>query len=581
MELFLAKNLNFSLLAFIPALLNIGVIFYILFRLPKSRIIDVFTCFVFALVLWQLEDAIFRLSPSVEVARFWDSILCIGWLAAGPLAFHFASRYASLKKLYTRTGLFLVYMPFVFFYVTYIANLPNAVYTRNDDWGWIHQPHPGTLEEIRRYWILVMLTITVIILLRHSFSIRTNKNKITQARIIVAGILVTALLHMITKVILPLFLSVNEIPVTSACMSVFSIATIIALSKYKMFLVSESVQSDNLLENLNKIVLIISPEKKIIYLNRYASGVLGISQADREIISFENIFPPLEDGFRKYSGDVFNKVLKGQVIDNYSSSFVTCENKKINVIMTSSLIVNNNIRQGVLILANDITQTVTALKDLEMERLRREKEIAEAGIVAQENERKTIGGELHDNVNQILVSSLLYLNMVKKESKNELPFLEEVAGLVTKAIDEIRKLSHTLIAPSLNESELSLAFDNIIAIAGKTGTLTIEKEMSGINEKIIPDNLKLNIYRIVQEQFNNIIKYARAKTVCLKLIQQEDKLLLDIKDDGIGFDTSKKSWGRGIMNMKNRASLNNGEMKIISSPGKGCELYVAFKNFAW
>src|SRR5258705_474252 len=407
MELLWAKNLNYSLLALIPALLNAAMIFYILLKLPKSRTIDIFTCILFALIIWQLDDTIPRFSPSVKVARVWDSILCIGWLGIGPLSFHFASRYASLKKLYSRTGLFLVYMPLVFFYVTYITNLSNEDYFRDDDWGWINKPRPGTLEEIQRYWISFMFIIIFIILLRHAFSIKKNRNKKIQAWIITAGILLPAVQYMITQVVFPLFVSVNKVPVTAASMSIFSIATIIALSKYKMFQVSESVQSDKLLENLDRIVLIISPEKKIIYLNRYASRVLGISQEDKEMVSFEKIFPLEENDFSKYSDDVFDEVLKGEVIDNYSSSFLTGEHKKINVIMTSSPIVNNNIKQGVLVLANDITEMVTALKDMEMEKLRREKEIAEASIVAQENERKTIGGELHDNINQILASSLL------------------------------------------------------------------------------------------------------------------------------------------------------------------------------
>lgn len=580
MELVITGNISYSLLAFIPALLNTGILLYILLYLPRSKTTDIFACIVLSLIFWQVEDTIMRLSSSVDFVRFWDSILCLSWLGIAPLSFHFASLYASLKIFYRRTSLFLVYVPFVIFYLVYMANIQRVQYVKDETWGWINKPRPGTLEEFQLYWISIMILATLFILIRHAARIRNNRNKKIQAWIIAIGCLIPALQGITTQVIFPLFLSKSGIPVTSTFMSFFSIATILALNRYKLFHILDSVHNDSLLEGLNRLVLIISPEKKIIYLNQYASRVLGISQEEEETVLFAQIFPPYEDDYRKYLDDVFEKVSQGETINNYSSSFVTGENKRINVIMTSSLVVNNNVKLGVLLLANDITEMVTALKDLELEKLKRENEIAEATMAAQENERKSIGGELHDNINQILVTALLYMSMMKRESKIELPYINDIDGLINNAIREIRTLSHTLIAPSLNESELSLALDNIILMTGKAGKLNIEKVVSGINENNISEKIKLNIYRIVQEQFNNIIKYAKAKTVLLKLTQEDGKLLLKIRDDGIGFDTSNRSAGRGIMNMKSRASVNNGEMKIISAPGRGCELNVVFKNFA-
>jgi signal transduction histidine kinase len=210
--------------------------------------------------------------------------------------------------------------------------------------------------------------------------------------------------------------------------------------------------------------------------------------------------------------------------------------------------------------------------------MRKEKEITDAVISAQEKERKLLGSELHDNVNQILASSLLYLNVMKRESLKDDPYLPEVESLINGAIKEIRNLSHRLIAPSLNESELTEALDKIISIAGKTGSIHIEKDLRGFNENTVPDKLKLNIYRIVQEQFNNIIKYAKANTIHLKIVQDGERIYLYIKDDGIGFDTAIKSAGVGFTNMKTRASLHNGDMKVESSPGKGCEVTIIFEN---
>jgi PAS domain S-box-containing protein len=573
----ITENVGYALLAFVPALLNTCLIFYIFYFLPKSRTTDIFTCFVFALVLWQTEDTILRLCTSAETARFWDSIFCIGWLGMAPLAFHFACRYAGLKKLYSRLSLFLIYGPFVLFEVIYVANNKHTAYYWRDNWGWMDHPPAGSMAEIQRYWMSVMILGSVIILVRHALRIRKNKERKLQAWLIAMGIFLPSFQGIITQVIFPLLTPIEEIPVTSTFMTFFSLATIYALSKFKSLNVAESIQSDTLIENLNKLIFIVSPEQKIIYSNRLAAGLLGIKQEADEIIPFETIFPSGEE-LKKYTSEVFEKVLQGEKNDNFSSMFIGRDGQTMDVLVTSRLVVNNGVVQGVLIVANDITEKVRILRELEEERLKKEKEITDAVLVAQEKERKNIGSELHDNVNQLLGASLLYISSIKRESAAPHPYLDEIDTLVNNAVTEIRKLSHALIAPSLNETELTEALDKIIDTAGKTGTLNIEKDLGSFDENNLPEKLKLNIYRIVQEQFNNILKYAKANTIQLKLVQEGEKLILKIKDDGVGFDTSVKSIGVGLTNMQTRASLHNGKMKIVSSPGKGCELTVLFEN---
>lgn len=571
------ENIGYALLAFIPALLNTGLIFYIFYRLPKSRTTDIFTCFVFALVLWQIIDTILRLCPSAEAARFWDSIFCIGWLGMAPLAFHFACRYAGLKKMYSRLALFLIYGPFIVFEVVYVANNKHSLFVLDPTWGWTNTPSAGLMDELQRYWTSVMILGAVFILARHAMQVHKNRSRRLQAWLIAAGISIPALQGILTQVVFPMMLSIKEIPVTSTFMTFFSVSTIYALSRFKSLNVSESIQSHTLLEDLNKLVLIVCPDKKIIYSNTQASKLLGISQENGETMAFKNIFSHRPD-YKKYLNTVFDNVLKGESSDNFSSSLITADNKKMDVLITSRLVINNGVVQGVLIVINDITEKVRILKELEEERLRKEKEISNAVLLAQERERKEIGGELHDNVNQILGTSLLYLSMAKRESREAHPYLDEINKLVNNAITEIRKLSHTLIGPALQYTELSAALDNIIDTAEKTGTLNIEKDLGNFDENNVPEKLKLNIYRIVQEQFTNILKYANANSIRLKLAQQGDRLILKIKDDGIGFDTNTRSNGVGLTNMQTRASLHNGKMKIVSAPGKGCELTVLFEN---
>jgi signal transduction histidine kinase len=230
----------------------------------------------------------------------------------------------------------------------------------------------------------------------------------------------------------------------------------------------------------------------------------------------------------------------------------------------------------VLSIGTDVTENVLLEEKLADERSRKTREIAEAVITALERERQEVGLELHDNVNQILAGSLMYLGLLKKELKIESDLYKDIESLISEAILEIRTLSHNLIPPSLNELELGEALDHIIKIAKKTSVFEINKDLYDFKENEISNDLKLAIYRIIQEQFNNIFKHARAKRIIINIYHEIGKVILKINDDGRGFDPSTITRGVGLINIQTRASLFNGEMKIISSPGNGTELIVTF-----
>ncbi len=235
-------------------------------------------------------------------------------------------------------------------------------------------------------------------------------------------------------------------------------------------------------------------------------------------------------------------------------------------------------RSVILALANNVTEKIQLEEKLEKEQIKKQQEITEAVISAQEKERREIGGELHDNVNQILASARLYLGLAKREITEPVSFLEQTDNLIFSAITEIRSLSHSLIPPSLNESELTEELNNLVNMTATGGSVKIHLNLKDFNENTTSDKLKLTIYRISQEQFNNIIKHANASNIYLKLAYEKQALILSIRDDGKGFDMTKKPGGVGFMNMKTRASLFDGEMNITSSPGNGCELKIIFKH---
>ncbi len=231
---------------------------------------------------------------------------------------------------------------------------------------------------------------------------------------------------------------------------------------------------------------------------------------------------------------------------------------------------------GVVLALTDITEKKLLEQKLERERIERQQEIAEAVITAEENERQELGRELHDNVNQILTSAHLYLAMAIKDAAESYKYIPEADKMLSTAINEIRSLTHSMTTPFMEKTTLKEALEELLSTITKSSGIKIITNIKGLDENKLPKKLQLIIYRILQEHFNNILRHAQASTVQLKIIQDDEKLLLEIKDDGVGLDLTKKTTGIGLTNIRARALLFNGEVTIHSSPGSGFELLVVF-----
>ena len=233
-------------------------------------------------------------------------------------------------------------------------------------------------------------------------------------------------------------------------------------------------------------------------------------------------------------------------------------------------------RPAILVLANDVTERIQLEEELNEQRLSRQKQITEAVIVAQEKERTEIGKELHDNVNQILGASNLYINTAMTDDEMRQELLERSTELISSAINEIRKISKSLITPGLREIGLIESIEDIIDdMKMAKDDMLIELDLQNIAEDQIEDRRKLTLFRIVQEQLNNIVKHARATRVLIRLSVESAFIVLTIADNGIGFDVGRHRKGVGITNIISRTELFNGRVEIQSAPGEGCTLSVS------
>jgi len=223
-------------------------------------------------------------------------------------------------------------------------------------------------------------------------------------------------------------------------------------------------------------------------------------------------------------------------------------------------------------------QDITERKKLEYELLIRERnkqnQIAQAVVFAQEKERAEIGKELHDNVGQLLTTTKLYLEMLKHKLDDPIELVERGTRHINMVIHTIRNLSHSLVPSSIKDLGLNASVNDLIDNVQTPGNINISYLSPPDLENKLEESLKLTLYRIIQEQLNNIVRHADATYVTIELFEEDHFIKLNITDNGIGFSTATMKKGHGFKNITSRAELQNGSLDIISNPGMGCKIII-------
>jgi PAS domain S-box-containing protein len=226
-----------------------------------------------------------------------------------------------------------------------------------------------------------------------------------------------------------------------------------------------------------------------------------------------------------------------------------------------------------LAITNNITEKKLMEQKIIAQKIQEQKKIARAIIKAQEKERNYLGLELHDNINQILASSKLYLEIAGNKHEEVKELNKYPMELINSSIEEIRLLCSNLVTP-LKNIDLEELVQKLLTKLEQNTNVKTDFVFNRPDDRL-PDDLKLNIYRILQEQLNNIAKHAFAQKVTVSIRTANGVITVVVADDGKGFDVNKKRKGIGISNMINRIETFNGEVIIESTPGKGCRITIS------
>ncbi len=223
----------------------------------------------------------------------------------------------------------------------------------------------------------------------------------------------------------------------------------------------------------------------------------------------------------------------------------------------------------------DVTDIRSAMTRYYQQEIQFRQSLSKRVIEAQEKERNRWAQELHDNVCQVLTVAKLCNDQALLDNE-ENTFIQKSKQMVEKALHDIRHMSAHLKSPEFEVTSLQEAVTSLVETIKRFGAFHFEMKYDLKTDDILSAEQKLMVYRVVQEQLNNIMKYSGAAHVWLHIDVKDQEVAICIKDDGKGFDPSKAKAGIGLKNINSRLQVFSGNLQINSSPGKGCELKAQF-----
>jgi signal transduction histidine kinase len=201
-----------------------------------------------------------------------------------------------------------------------------------------------------------------------------------------------------------------------------------------------------------------------------------------------------------------------------------------------------------------------------------EKKLFETIISTEEREREHFAGDLHDEVGPLLSSLKMYISLLAEteDKKKKEYIVPQIQTLIKESITTVREISNDLSPHVLNNYGCVAAINSFLGLKRDFLNITFNQNLEN---KRFNQSTEIVIYRIVKELVNNTIKHAKANNIDLKLLEEENAIILQYSDDGKGFnvnETVENTKGSiGLLNIMSRVKTVNGKYKISSSEGTG------------
>lgn len=325
-----------------------------------------------------------------------------------------------------------------------------------------------------------------------------------------------------------------------------------------------------LFENAKDAIYVHDLDGTYLSINRAAEKLCGYS---REEIIGHNFKEFVAPEYTRHVRESFWRKLAQQGETTYEIDVIAKDGRRVPIEISSRAIYENGELVGVQGMARDVTERKLAQDALQM--------FSRQLIEAQEEERRRIARELHDQIGQILTAVKMNLHAVQQfcQGSEAGAYVKDNIEAVDEALRLVRDLSVDLRPPILDDLGLTTALRWYVDRYTKRTGLSVDVliDLPDENERFSRE-LETACFRIAQEALTNVVRHAKASEVVVRLTRDTDALLLTVKDNGVGFDIERlrKQAPRvstlGLISMQERAHAAGGTIELDSAPANGTEI---------
>jgi len=335
---------------------------------------------------------------------------------------------------------------------------------------------------------------------------------------------------------------------------------------------------DSVIESMNDTLLVVGPDGLIRSVNRATCELLGYKQGEFDGKEISLVVPQGADIFD--SDDPYD-LSGGSTIVNQERDYVTKEGERIPMLFSAAELRNKDgAAEGAVYIARDIRKRKEAEEALRASE-RKLQLLSSQLLVAQDEERRRLAGELHDELGQSLVVFKLRLRSMYAEIRADQVGLkakfDELMDYTDAVVDNVRRLSRDLSPAILTDMGLRTATQWLVDTIAEHSETTFSLDMADMDDGY-SDEQRIMIFRIIQECLTNMVKHARASHVSIVIEKEPDCMIFRVEDDGDGFDVGEVIsrdpgvQGLGLSSIYQRARMLGGSLDIWSQKGKGTRI---------
>jgi PAS domain S-box-containing protein len=340
--------------------------------------------------------------------------------------------------------------------------------------------------------------------------------------------------------------------------------------RVELALAREQEKARMYLDVAASMFVVIDKDRKVSLINQQGCKLLGYPE--EEIIGRDWFDSFLPNSTREEVELVFKEAMKGEIQKvEYQENLVLTRDGQERLIEWHNALLRDEHGQVVASLSSGIDIT---------EKRRASQLRTQALIEGQETERRRIAEELHDGLSQSLTAIRLHLGAleadINKERDEKYEKLQVLKNMIEDVTQEVKVISKALKPKVLEEYGLLKSLELLTGAVNESSALEINLNFYEYFKEPAY-NIRLCIYRVVQELIHNVIKHASASRLDIQIVKHRDRIVLTVEDDGAGFDMQYQKTngnGLGLRNIETRVSSLSGTVEIDSAPGKGTLIIV-------